>query len=121
MSEQQPKFLTALASLFPVLLLLVIDIFALWLQPQSKAISHLALGVLTAQLICLIVFLKGEICNGQRSRLSLVNMYFAIFWVVWFLLSFLVKLSLYSDRLCKRLWFSISSHHVETTAGRGIT
>ncbi|RDE97923.1 hypothetical protein DPW03_00105 [Aggregatibacter aphrophilus] len=88
MSEQQPKFLTALASLFPVLLLLVIDIFALWLQPQSKAISHLALGVLTAQLICLIVFLKGEICNGQRSRLSLVNMYFAIFWVVWFLLSF---------------------------------
>ncbi|WP_109079388.1 hypothetical protein [Aggregatibacter kilianii] len=88
MSDQQSKFLTALSSLAPILFLLVIDIFALWLQPQSKAISHLALGVLTAQLICLIVFIKGEICNGQRSRLSRVNLYFALFWLVWFLLSF---------------------------------
>lgn len=88
MSEQQSKFFTALSSLFPIGLLLVIDIFALWLQPQSKAISHLALGVLTAQLICQIVFIKGEICHGQRSRLSRMNLYFVLFWLVWFLLSF---------------------------------
>ncbi|MBN6070944.1 hypothetical protein HYE53_07610 [Aggregatibacter actinomycetemcomitans] len=88
MSEQQPKFLTALSSLAPIFFLLVIDIFALWLQPQSRAVSHLALGVLTAQLICLLVFIKGEICNGQRSRLSHANLYFALFWLLWFLLSF---------------------------------
>ena len=49
--------------------------------------SHLALGVLTAQLICLIAFIKGEICNGQRSRLGRVNLYFGLFWLVWLLLS----------------------------------
>ena len=87
MSEEQPKFLTALSSFFPVFLLLVIDLFALWLQPQPNVMSHLALGVLTAQLICLVAFIKGEICNGQRSRLGLANLYFGLFWVVWLLFS----------------------------------
>ena len=87
MSEEQPKFLTALSSFFPVFLLLVVDLFAFWLQPPSNAMSHLALGVLTAQLICLIAFIKGEICNGQRSRLGRVNLYFGLFWVVWLLFS----------------------------------
>ena len=87
MSEEQPKFLTALSSFFPVFLLLVIDFFAFWLQPPSNAMSHLALGVLTAQLICLIAFIKGEICNGQRSRLGRANLYFGLFWLVWLLLS----------------------------------
>ena len=87
MSEEQPKFLTALSSFFPVFLLLVIDLFALWLQPQPNVMSHLALGVLTAQLICLVAFIKGEICNGQRSRLGLANLYLGLFWLVWLLLS----------------------------------
>ena len=87
MSEEQPKFLTALSSFFPVFLLLVIDLFALWLQPPSNEMSHLALGVLTAQLICLIAFIKGEICNGQRSRLGWVNLYLGLFWVAWLLFS----------------------------------
>ena len=87
MSEEQPKFLTALSSFFPVFLLLVVDLFAFWLQPQPNVMSHLALGVLTAQLICLIAFIKGEICNGQRSRLGLANLYFGLFWVVWLLFS----------------------------------
>ena len=87
MSEEQPKFLTALSSFFPIFLLLVIDFFVFRLQPQPNTISHLALGVLTAQLICLIVFIKGEICNGQRSRLGLANLYFGLFWLVWLLLS----------------------------------
>ena len=87
MSEEQPKFLTALSSFFPIFLLLVIDLFAFWLQPQANVMSHLALGVLTAQLICLIAFIKGEICNGQRSRLGRVSLYFGLFWVVWLLFS----------------------------------
>ena len=87
MSEEQPKFLTALSSFFPIFLLLVIDFFAFGLQPQPNTISHLALGVLTAQLVCLIAFIKGEICNGQRSRLGRVNLYFGLFWVVWLLFS----------------------------------
>ena len=87
MSEEQPKFLTALSSFFPIFLLLVIDLFAFWLQPHPNVISHLALGVLTAQLICLIAFIKGEICNGQRSRLGRVNLYFGLFWLVWLLRS----------------------------------
>lgn len=87
MSEEQPKFLTALSSFFPVFLLLVIDLFAFWLQPQPNVMSHLALGVLTAQLICLLAFIKGEICNGQRSRLGRVNLYFGLFWLVWLLRS----------------------------------
>ena len=87
MSEEQPKFLTALSSLFPIFLLLVIDLFAFGLQPKPNTISHLTLGVLTAQLICLIAFIKGEICNGQRSRLGRVNLYFGVFWVVWLLFS----------------------------------
>ena len=49
--------------------------------------SHLALGVLTAQLICLIAFIKGEICNGQRSRLGLANLYLGLFWMAWLLFS----------------------------------
>ena len=87
MSEEQPKFLTALSSFFPIFLLLVIDFFAFGLQQQPNVMSHLALGVLTAQLICLIAFIKGEICNGQRSRLGLANLYFGLFWVVWLLFS----------------------------------
>ena len=87
MSEEQPKFLTALSSFFPVFLLLVVDLFAFWLQPPSNAMSHLALGVLTAQLICLIAFIKGEICNGQRSRLGLANLYLGLFWMAWLLFS----------------------------------
>jgi len=87
MSEEQPKFLTALSSFFPIFLLLVIDFFAFGLQPQPNAMSHLALGVLTAQLICLIAFIKGEICNGQRSRLGLANLYLGLFWMVWLLFS----------------------------------
>ena len=87
MSEEQPKFLTALSSFFPIFLLLVIDFFAFGLQLQPNAMSHLALGVLTAQLICLIAFIKGEICNGQRSRLGWANLYLGLFWVVWLLFS----------------------------------
>ena len=85
--EKTAKNLTALFSLFPLGLLLIIDLYAMWLQPLGKALSHLAFGVLVAQLLCSLVFLKGDICNGQRGRLSEVHTYFALFWAVWFFLS----------------------------------
>ena len=85
--EKTSKISTALLSLFPVGLLLIIDIYTMFLQPQGKAVSHLAFGVLTAQLLCCLVFIKGEICNGQRSRLIQAQQYFAVFWLVWFVLS----------------------------------
>lgn len=85
--EKQPVLFTVFISAFPILLLLGVDIFTLFLQSQPKAISHLAFAFLTAQLLCLIVFSKGQICSGQRWRLSKVNLYFAIFWLVWFFLS----------------------------------
>lgn len=88
MSEQKTSpFLTALLSLFPISLLLLIDIYCMLLQPYAKALSHLAFAVLVAQLLCSLVFIKGDICNGQRSRLSQVQSYFGVFWVLWFLLS----------------------------------
>ena len=85
--EKTPLFLTALSVLFPIILLLVIDIYTMFLQPQAKAVSHLAFGVLVAQLLCSLVFLKGDICNGQRTRLSQMHAYLALYWGVWFLLS----------------------------------
>ncbi|MFD1806376.1 hypothetical protein ACFSAV_08370 [Pasteurella oralis] len=89
MSEQKKSpLLTALLSLFPLILILSIDLFAMFLQSQAKAISHFAFGVLMAQLISVLVFMKGQICPGQRERLSQVNGYFSLFWGLWFLISF---------------------------------
>ena len=51
--EKTAKNLTALFSLFPLGLLLIIDLYAMWLQPIGKALSHLAFGVLVALLWCL--------------------------------------------------------------------
>lgn len=71
----------------PVFLLLVIDFFALYLQPESKIIPHFAFAILSAQLLCILVFIKGQICNGQRTRLAQLNLAFAVFWGIWFVLS----------------------------------
>ncbi|WP_373100850.1 MULTISPECIES: hypothetical protein [Pasteurellaceae] len=87
MSEPQSKPLTAVLSLIPPLLLFGADMFALYLQPQAKAVSHLSPALLMAQLLCLLVFAKGEICNGQRARLIKVNLYLLLYWAAWLVLS----------------------------------
>lgn len=87
MSESQSKSLTCLLCIIPLCLLIVIDSFALYLQGQPRAISHFSFAVLTAQLLCLLVFYRGQICNGQRSRLINVNRYFLIYWGFWLILS----------------------------------
>ncbi len=89
MSEQSSKSLALLLSLFSVGMVVAIDLFMFSLSSQSKAISHLSFGVLTAQLIALLVFYKGEICPGQRGRLIKVNLAFALYWVVWLIISLL--------------------------------
>lgn len=74
-------------SALPIFLLLALDLFSLYLQPQTKTIPHLAVALFAAQLLCIVVFNKGQICNGQRSRLVKTNLYFSLYWVIWFLLS----------------------------------
>ncbi|MFZ7229699.1 hypothetical protein ACLSZN_00745 [Avibacterium avium] len=87
MSENQSKPVFFITCFLPLLLLISLDSFALYLQGQSKAISHFSLAVFVAQLLCILVCHKGEICNGQRSRLIKVNNYFLIYWIFWLLLS----------------------------------
>ena len=83
MSEEQSKPLAAFLALLPIGLLLIIEFFAESLQSAEKLIPHLAFGVLIAQLLCLVAFIKGEICPGQRGRLIKANVCFALYWLVW--------------------------------------
>ncbi|OOF56432.1 hypothetical protein [Rodentibacter myodis] len=89
MLEQSSKFLAVLLSLVSVGIILAIDLFMFLLQSPSQAIPHLSFGVLTAQLITLLVFYKGEICPGQRGRLIQANLPFALYWAVGLILSLL--------------------------------
>ncbi|PJG82587.1 hypothetical protein [Caviibacterium pharyngocola] len=84
--SEQPKY-GLLLSLLPIMLLAAVDIFALYLQPYAKALPHLSVAVLIAQLLCIVVFVKGEICNGQRARLIKANLYCLAYWIVWLILS----------------------------------
>ncbi len=87
MSEETSLKSTVFYSLLPPFILLTIDLFALYLQPQSFAVSHLSLALLSAQLLCLFLFLKGEMCPGQRARLINLNKGFLLFWLTWLFLS----------------------------------
>ena len=59
MSEEQSKPLAAFLALLPIGLLLMIEFFVESLQLAEKLIPHLAFGVLIAQLLCLVAFIKG--------------------------------------------------------------
>ncbi|MFQ1015096.1 hypothetical protein [Avibacterium paragallinarum] len=87
MSDSQSSAHRIALSLVPLVLLLTVDCFALFLQGQSKAISHFSLAAFTAQLLCVLVFHKGQICNGQRSRLISVSNAFLLYWGFWLLIS----------------------------------
>ncbi|MFC0323204.1 hypothetical protein ACFFHT_06475 [Gallibacterium melopsittaci] len=94
--HQQSKVEVVALSLAPILFLFIADYAFLLVKPFGEVIiSHLMIAVLSAQLICQLIFLRGEICNGQRSRLSRWNLYFLIFWLGWLLLTcFQVKVYL---------------------------
>lgn len=51
MSDSQSSAHRVALSLVPLALLLAVDCFALFLQGQSKAISHFTLAAFTAQLL----------------------------------------------------------------------
>lgn len=86
MSDEKTSKSTALLGFLPILAILTFDLFSLYLQPHRHAIPHLAFAVLTAQLLSILVFSKGEICPGQRGRLSKIQGGFAVYWGVWLLL-----------------------------------
>lgn len=89
MSEQKTfLFSTALYALLPLLFLLTIDMVAMF-EGYSffRAISHFSFAIFVAQFVCQIVYLRGEICPGQRGRLVQLNFIFALFWGIWFCLS----------------------------------
>ena len=81
MSESQPRALTASKSLLPIALIIAADLFAFNLSDFQFSLSHFAIAMFSAQLLCALVFAKGEICPGQRGRLVKVNLYSALFWL----------------------------------------
>ncbi|OOF67609.1 hypothetical protein [Rodentibacter caecimuris] len=88
MSEQQSALLKVIFPLLTVTLLTALDFFMLSQQMQNKALPHLAVGILVAQLLTILIFLRGEICPGQRGRLIRVHHYLALYWAFWFIASF---------------------------------
>ncbi|MDH2926668.1 hypothetical protein [Lonepinella koalarum] len=80
MSEETTLKQTALLSSIPVLLPVIIECYAIFLQQQVE-ITYFSCAFLTAQLLCLVVFIKGEICPGQRGRLMASQSLFAIYWL----------------------------------------
>ena len=84
--EETSPISTALQSLLPVAALLLMDGLGCWLTEKPMS-SQYALAVLVAELILLIVFSKGQICNGQRGRLIKANNYLVLFWGAWALIA----------------------------------
>ncbi|MCK3657547.1 hypothetical protein A4G18_02125 [Pasteurellaceae bacterium Pebbles2] len=87
MSEKISLKQTALLSISAILIPLLIEIYAFFIQQQIE-ISYFSLSVFAAQFLCTLVFLKGEICPGQRGRLINVQGFFAVFWLAELLMNF---------------------------------
>lgn len=87
MSHESRTCHTVFYALFPPSILLGVDFFALSLQNTSLAISHFAFATLVAQLLCLWIFWKGQICPGQRERLVNMNKGLLLFYIGWLLVS----------------------------------
>ncbi|OOF47327.1 hypothetical protein [Rodentibacter trehalosifermentans] len=100
MSEQASKSFLVPLSILAVVMVLAVDLFIFSFQSQPQVLSHLGLTVLVAQLISLLVFYKGEICPGQRGRLIKVNLAFALYWIVWFVMSLLSPEPTFTNVLC---------------------
>ncbi len=92
--ENSQKIHTALFSLLPILILILLDSYVAGINaftlkyPIVDFVSQFPLVVLASQWLILLVFNKGQICNGQRSRLIAVQRYFALFWLFALICSF---------------------------------
>ncbi|MGR6981339.1 hypothetical protein ACUHGC_08040 [Testudinibacter sp. P27/CKL/0425] len=90
--HNENKVQILLLSLVPALLLLGAETALFFSQQQLNVfIAHFSLAVLDAQLLAQIVFIKGEICNGQRARLIKGSLYLALYWVGLLLLGALAE------------------------------
>ena len=85
--ETNPK-LTALQSFLPLVILFGLDYFTVTLTGNAL-LSAYSLAIFAVEILLLIVFSKGEICNGQRSRLIKANHYLGLFWAVWLIMAIL--------------------------------
>lgn len=84
--EETSPISTALLAAMPFMLLLAFE-FICFLLGATIEISQYAIAFFSAEILLLIVFMKGQICNGQRSRLIKANQYMAIYWLIWGLVS----------------------------------
>lgn len=74
-------------SLLPILFLLSAETALFYSQRYLVTfIAYFSFAVLACQLLCHLVFVKGEICNGQRARLTKANLYLAIYWIGLFIM-----------------------------------
>ncbi|MDG2959670.1 hypothetical protein P7L91_02255 [Bisgaard Taxon 10/6] len=88
MSEEKTSpFLTALWSALPVILLFLLDYYGFMISKRTYPVSQFGAGIFVTEILALIVFTKGQICNGQRARLIKANRYLGAFWLVWLALS----------------------------------
>lgn len=109
MSENTSLKQTALLSLIPISFLLLIQGYLAILQLDTK-ISPFILAFLVCQLLCNLVFAKGEICFGQRSRLINSYYFFAVFWLVQ-LPFYYQQLSLLAISLAGLMMILLVSYH----------
>ncbi|PVX31666.1 hypothetical protein C8D76_1263 [Pasteurella langaaensis DSM 22999] len=79
--EETSPISTALFSAIPLILLLAFE-FICALLGATVEVAQYAIALFTAEILLLIVFMKGQICNGQRGRLINANQYMAIYWLL---------------------------------------
>ncbi|MGV6989128.1 hypothetical protein ACWA5Z_09625 [Testudinibacter sp. P80/BLE/0925] len=90
--HNENKIRIFLLSLLPPVLLLGAETALFFSLPHlNRFIAYFAFAVLSAQLVLQVVFIKGEICNGQRFRLVNAALYLALYWVGLLLLGALAE------------------------------
>lgn len=93
MSEHnENKIQTLFLSLLPPALLLSAETALFFSQQHlSSFIAYFAFAVLSAQTVLQVVFIKGEICNGQRFRLVNAVLSLGLYWAGLLLLGSLAE------------------------------
>ncbi|SMB86304.1 hypothetical protein SAMN05660772_00847 [Pasteurella testudinis DSM 23072] len=94
--HNENKIQITLLALLPPLVLLGAETALFLLPPDDSQalasfIAYFAFAVLCCQLVTHVVFSKGEICNGQRSRLVRANLFLLLYWIGLFLLGALAQ------------------------------
>lgn len=83
MSDEQSKLTATGLAFLPVALLLALEAVLDAMGQAASNLPYFAAAVLFAQLLSLVIFLKGQICPGQRGRLIRANLLLGVYWLVW--------------------------------------